>query len=297
MKSLFGDIRFGIRVMARSPGLTAIATIALGLGIGANTAIFSVVNHVLLGSLPFKDADRLVMVWGTRGAGPDNIMPILPADFADIKSQNHVFEGMARSSDAPYTLTGAGDPESIIGYRFDADFFSVLGASPILGRTFLPDDEKPGAADVVVLSYSLWNRRFGSDPNIVGKSITLSGSPHTVVGVMPRGFNHPAGIIQLWTPLRLRPATLTSRTATIIRAVARLAPGVSIKQAQAEMNSIGRQLEERYPQSNTGLGFKVVSIRDDYVGDIRPALLVLLGAVGLVLLIACANVANLLLAK
>jgi len=297
MRALLNDIKFGIRVMARSPGLTSIAIIALGLGIGANTAIFSVVNHVLLGKLPFRDADRLVMVWGTRGLGKDNILPILPADFAEIKSQNRVFESMAASGDSQYTLTGAGDPESIIGYRFDSDFFSVLGAAPILGRTFLPEEEKQGSNNVVILGYSLWNRRFGGDPDIIGKSITLSGTAHTVIGVMPAGFNHPAGVVQLWTPLALSPTTLTNRSATIIRAVARLAPGISIKQAQTEMNAFARQLEERYPQSNTGLGFKVVSIRDGYVGDIRPALLVLLAAVGLVLLIACANVANLLLAK
>ena len=297
MRDLVRDIKFGIRVLARNPGLTSIVIITLGLGIGANTAIFSVVNHVLMGKLPFRDADRLVMVWGTRGTGPDNILPILPADFADIKSQNHVFEGMAGSSDAPYTLTGAGDPESVIGYRFDSEFFSVLGAAPILGRTFTPDETKPGSSDVVVISYSLWSRRFGSDPDIIGKSITLSGSPYTVIGVMPQGFNHPAGIVELWTPLALRASTLTDRRATIIRAVARLAPGISIKQAQVEMNAFAKRLEEQYPQSNTGLGFKVVSLRDGYVGDVRPALLILLAAVGLVLLIACANVAGLLLSK
>src|SRR5215469_15584087 len=244
--SLFSDIKFGIRILARNPGPTSIVIITLGLGIGANTAIFSVVNHVLLGKLPFRDADRLVMVWGIRGAGKDNILPILPADFADIKSQNHVFEGMAGSSDAPYTLTGAGDAESIIGYRFDSDFFPVLGATPILGRTFTTEETKPGSNHVVVISYSLWNRRFGGDPDIIGKSITLSGTPHTVIGVMPPRFNHPAGVVQLWTPLALSPSTLTSRNATIIRAVARLAPGVSIQQAQVEMNAIARQLEERY---------------------------------------------------
>jgi putative ABC transport system permease protein len=286
-----------MRILARNPSLTAIAITALGLGIGANTAIFSVVNHVLLGKLPFRDADRLVSVWGIRGTGKDNILPILPADLADIKSQNHVFEGMAGSSDAAYTLTGAGDPESVIGYRFESDFFSVLGATPILGRTFTPQEEKPGSENVVVISYSLWNRRFGGDPDILGKSITLSGTPHTVIGVMPPGFNHPAGMVQLWTPLALSPATQTNRNATIIRAVARLAPGISIEQAQLEMNAMARRLEDQYPLSNTGLGFKVVSIRDGYVGDIRPALLILLAAVGLVLLITCANVAGLLLAK
>jgi putative ABC transport system permease protein len=297
MTTLFDDMRFGIRLMARSPGLTSIAIMALSLGIGANTAIFSVVNHVLLGALPFKEGDRLVMVWGTRGSAKDDISPILPSDFADIQSQNHVFEGMAASSDAVYTLTGAGDPESIIGYRFDSDFFSVVGATPILGRTFTAEEAKQGASNVVVLSYSLWNRRFGGDPEIIGKSITLSGTPYTVIGVMPPGFNHPAGVVQLWTPLKLSASTLTDRNATIIRAVARLAPGIPMTQAQIEMNGLARQLEERYPDSNTGLGFKLVSLREMYVGDVRPALLILLAAVGLVLLIACANIANLLLAK
>jgi len=294
---LFQDIRYGCRMLLKNPGFAATAVIALALGIGANTAIFSVVSAVLLQPLPYKDADRLVMVWASKPQQPESdIMPVSPPDYTDWKNQSHVFEDMGTSSDAIYSLTGAGDPQQIIGYRFSSNFFDVMGVKPLMGRTFTPEEETPGHNNVVILSYRLWQRVFGGDADILGKPIVLSGDPYTVVGVMPPAFRHPQ-MVELWTPLAIRPATMANRNATILRIVARLKPGVSIKQAQAELNSIALENERLHPETNTGLGVKVVGLRENYTGDIRPALLVLLAAVGFVLLIACANVANLLLVR
>ncbi|HWX40199.1 MAG TPA: ABC transporter permease [Blastocatellia bacterium] len=294
---LFQDIRYGCRMLFKNPGFAATAVIALALGIGANTAIFSVVSAVLLQPLPYKDADRLVMVWASKPQQPESdILPVSPPDYTDWKNQSHVFEDMGTSNDAIYSLTGAGDPQQIIGYRFSSNFFDVMGVKPLMGRTFTPEEETPGHNNVVILSYRLWQRVFGGDADILGKPIVLSGDPYTVVGVMPPAFQHPQ-MVELWTPLAIRPATMANRNATILRIVARLKPGVSIKQAQAELNSIALENERLHPETNTGLGVKVVGLRESYTGDIRPALLVLLAAVGFVLLIACANVANLLLVR
>jgi predicted permease len=294
---LFQDIRYGCRMLFKNPGFAATAVIALALGIGANTAIFSVVSAVLLQPLPYKDAGRLVMVWASKPQQPESdIMPVSPPDYTDWKNQSHVFEDIGTSSDAIYSLTGAGDPQQIIGYRFSSNFFDVMGVKPLMGRTFTPEEETPGHNNVVILSYRLWQRVFGGDADILGKPIVLSGDPYTVVGIMPPAFQHPQ-MVELWTPLAIRPATMANRNATILRIVARLKPGVSIKQAQAELNSIALENERLHPETNTGLGVKVVGLRESYTGDIRPALLVLLAAVGFVLLIACANVANLLLVR
>jgi putative ABC transport system permease protein len=290
------DIHYAFRSLANTPGFTAIALLALALGIGANTAIFSVVSAVLLRPLPYKDADRLVMVWSSKPQTDSEIMPVSPPDYTDWKNQNHVFEEMAISSDSIYSLTGMGDPEQIIGYRFSSNFFDVMGVKPLIGRTFLREEEHPGNNNVVVLSYRLWQRLFGGDPEIMGKPIILSGDPYTVIGVMPPAFRHPQ-MVELWTPLAIRPATMANRNATILRVVARLRTGVSIKQAQTEMDSIAHEIELAHPETNTGLAVKVVGLQEMYTGDIRPALLVLLAAVGFVLLIACANVANLLLVR
>jgi predicted permease len=294
---LFQDIRYGCRMLLKNPGFAATAVIALALGIGANTAIFSVVSAVLLRPLPYKDADRLVMVWASKPQQPESdILPVSPPDYTDWKNQSHVFEDMGMSSDSIYSLTGAGDPQQIVGYRFSSNFFDVMGVKPLMGRTFTPEEETPGHNNVVILSYRLWQRVFGGDADILGKPIVLSGDPYTVVGVMPSAFQHPQ-MVELWTPLAIRPATMANRNATILRIVARLKPGVSVKQAQAELNSIALENERLHPETNTGLGVKVVGLRESYTGDIRPALLVLLAAVGFVLLIACANVANLLLVR
>jgi putative ABC transport system permease protein len=293
MQTFWQDIRYGLRVLIKHPGFTIVAVFALALGIGANTAIFSVVNAVLLQTMPYGEPDRLVMVWGAR---PD-IAPVSPADFTDWKEQNTVFEEIAASRDAQYSLTGMGDPEFIVGYRFSADFFQVAGVTPILGRTFTAEEDKPGADRVVVLSHHLWMRLFNGDREVLGKTLTLNSNPYEIIGVMPPGFRHPGGMAELWTPMAIPANLVSSRRARFCRVLARLKPGVKIEQAQAEMTALAGRIAEEHPDTNANQGIKIVSLRDEQVGDVRPALLVLLAAVGFVLLVACANVANLLLAR
>ncbi|PYT79765.1 MAG: hypothetical protein DMG40_15590 [Acidobacteria bacterium] len=297
LENLTEDVWYGLRMLRKNPGFAATAILTLALGIGANTAIFSVVNTVLLRPLPYKDADRLVTVWGynrARGYDTDFVSPL---DFADWRSQNHVFEGMAASTDVQYTLTGEGEPRAIIAYAFSADYFHVLGTAPLLGRTFLPEQEQPGKNHVAVLSYACWQKRFGGDRDAVGKNILLDGAPYTVIGVMPPGFQYPS-FTELWTPLTVSREAAQDREYRYLRVMARLKPGVTIQQAHSEMNSIARRLAQEYPKTNKYEDTTtLVSLRDMISGDIRPALLVLLCAVGFVLFIACANVANLLLAR
>jgi predicted permease len=299
MGSFFQDLRYGMRVLVKKPGFTLIAVITLALGIGANMAIFSVVNRVLLFRLPYKDADRLVMVWGANPQQGATIDLVSPADLADWRAQNRVFEDLAATDDAPYNLTGMGEPESLFGYSLAANFFQVMGLQPALGRAFTLEEDRAGAPGVVVLSHRLWQRRFGSDPNALGRSITLNGNPHTIIGIMPAGFQHPQRS-ELWTPLRLNSLNANranDRSFRFLRVVGRLKPGVTLEQAQVEMSRVARRLAEQHPDTNTGQGVKIVSLREQYAGDIKPTLLALLGAVGFVLLIACANLSNLLLAQ
>jgi putative ABC transport system permease protein len=296
MQTLWQDIRYGIRVLIKHPGFTVVAVFALALGIGANTAIFSVVNAVLLKPLPYGEPDRLVMVWGSRPEKDMEIMPVSPADYNDWKEQNTVFEQIAASRDGQYNLTGMGDPEFLVGYRFSADFFQTAGVTPILGRTFTAEEDQPGASRVVVLSHRLWMRLFNGEKDCIGKTLTLSGNLYEIIGVMPQGFVHP-GSSELWTPLAMPANAATNRQARFCRVIARLKPGVKIEQAQSEMSALAARIAEEHPDTNANQGIKLVSLRDEQVGDVRPALLLLLGAVGFVLLIACANVANLLLAR
>lgn len=297
LEELVEDARYGLRTLGKNPGFAATAILTLALGIGANTAIFSVVNTVLLRPLPYKDADRLVTVWGYNRARGYNMDQVSPLDFADWRSQNHVFEAMAASTDTQYTLTGEGQPAMIIAYSFSADYFHVLGTAALLGRTFLPEEEEPGKNHVAVLSYPFWQKRFGGDRDLVGRDILLDGAPYTVVGVMPPGFQYPQ-FTELWTPLTASPEAAQDRTYRYLRVMARLRPGMTIRQAQTEMNAIARRLAREYPKTNKDEdATSLVSLRQMTSGDIRPALLVLLCAVGFVLLIACANVANLLLAR
>jgi putative ABC transport system permease protein len=299
MDALLQDLRYAVRVMLKKPGFTAMAVIALALGIGANSAIFSVVNAVLLRSLPYDEPERLVMIWGAMPQ--TDRVSISPADFFDYQEQSQVFERIAAFNAAGFTLTGTEEPEQIRGARVSADFFSVLGVEPVFGRAFLDEDDKPGAARVVVLNQKLWERRFNSDQDIIGKSITLNGQSFTVIGIMPSDFQFTVpGIFrtpaELWTPSALVKDS-TTRGNQYLRVVARLKPGVSFERAQAEMDTIASQLQQEYPGTNTGLSVRLVSLHEQVVGSIRPALLILLGTVGFVLLIACANVANLLLAR
>jgi predicted permease len=296
MATFLQDIRFAFRTLGKSPGFTAIVVLTLALGIGANTAIFSVVNAVLLAPLPYDQPNQLVKVWISNIPRGDKIAPASGGDFAEWKSGNNVFSGMAASSDEIFTLTGTGDPENVIGYQFSADYFRLLGTRPELGRTFLDEEDRPGGPGVVVLSDAIWKRAFSADPHIVGKSITLTGKPFTVVGVMPPNFKHPS-TVELWTPLALPTSFLTNYDDTPLRIMARLKPGVTLKQAQAQMDSIEQRIAHEHPQTDAGNSVTLIPLREEIAGDVRMPLLVLLGAVGFVLLIACANIASLMLAR
>lgn len=297
LTDLLHDLRYAARMQRKNPAFTIIAVIALALGIGANTAIFSVVNTVLLRPLPYKDPERLAMVWEDASKhGYPRDTPAA-ANFVDWRDQNQVFEGMAAIADESFNLTGTGEPERLEGRRVSANLFPLLGVEPQLGRVFTAEEDQPGAQRVVLLSYALWQRRFGGDPSMVGKALTLNGESHIVVGVMPARFQFPSSDDQAWVPIALAPQEAANRNRHYLQVVARLKPGVTLPQAQTEMSTIATRLQQQYPQSNADLGAAVTSLHEHLVGDIKPALLILLGAVGLVLLIACANVANLLLAR
>jgi putative ABC transport system permease protein len=291
------DLRYAARILWKNPGFTAVAVIALALGIGANTAIFSVVNTVLLRPLPYKDPEQLVMVWedASRHGYPRDTPA--PANYVDWRDQNSVFSGMAAIADSNFNLTGAGEPERLKGRLVSASLFPLLGVEPQLGRVFTAAEDQPGAQKVVLLSHLLWMRRFGGDPAILGKTLSLSDESYTVVGVMPARFQFPENDDELWVPIAFSAQTAANRNRHYLQVIARLKPGVTLAQAQSEMTTIGARLQQQYPQSNTDLGVAITSLQEHLVGDIKPALLILLGAVGLVLLIACANVANLLLAR
>jgi putative ABC transport system permease protein len=297
LADLLHDLRYAARMQRKNLGFTIIAIIALALGIGANTAIFSVVNTVLLRPLPYKDPERLVMVWedATKHGYPRDTPAA--ANYVDWRDQNQVFESMAAIADESFNLTGAGDPERLEGRRVSANLFPMLGVDPQIGRVFTAAEDQPGAQRVVLLSYALWQRRFGGDQGIVGKPLTLNGESYIVIGVMPARFEFPSSDDQVWVPIALTSEQAANRNRHYLQVVARLKPGITLAQAQTEMSTIATRLQQQYPQSNTDLGAAVTSLHAHLVGDIRPALLILLGAVGLVLLIACANVANLLLAR
>ena len=291
------DLHYGLRMLVKNPGFTAVAVIALALGIGANTAIFTVVNTVLLRPLPYKDPERLVMVFedSSKHGFPRDTPTV--ANFIDWRDQNQVFESIAAISGETFNLTGVGDPERLIGCRVSASLFPMLGVSPQVGRWFTTEEDQAGANRVAIMSHRLWQRRFGGDPNIVGKPLTLNGQSVTLVGIMPEGFQLPAQEDELWVPNAFSQAEQQDRWAHFLDVMARLKPGVTLSQAQAQMSTIAARLQQQYPASNTDVGSEVVPLHEHVVGDIRPALLIFLGAVGLVLLIACVNVANLLLAR
>lgn len=294
MNTLMRDLRHAVRCLLRSPGFTIVAVLTLAIGIGANTAIFSVVNAVLLKPLPLPEPDRLVRVYELDEGRP---WTVSPPNFVDLRRESSVFEEMAAYTGTAAALTGVGEAKRIFGSVVTAGFFRVLATSPMLGRTISTADTVAGQDRVVVLSHSLWQRQFGEDPAMVGRTVQLEGQEHTVIGVMPPAFEYPAGA-ELWAPLAFSEEDLTTqRGAHYLEAIARLAPGVTVDEASAQVAAIAGVLELRYPDSNTGSSAMAVGLRDALVGDVRPALLTLLGAVGLVLLIACANVANLLLAR
>ena len=296
METLWQDLRYGARMLARNPGFTAVAVLTLALGIGANTAIFSVVNAVLFQPLDYEEPDRLYLLWTTNPGWARPESASLP-DFLDWREQNQVFEDLAAISRRSLNLTGDGEPERLIGSYVSSSFFSLLRVQPSAGRGFLPEEDAPGAEHVAVLGYGLWQRRFGADPSLVGKTISLNGNDHTVVGIAPEDFQLFQGT-DLWLPLALDASQPQfGRRSDFLRVLGRLKPDVREDRAQAEMTTIAKRLEQEYPQTNTNIGVVLVPLHEHFVGNVRPALLVLLGAAGFVLLIACANVANLLLAR
>jgi putative ABC transport system permease protein len=303
METLWQDLRHGARSLLKQPTFTIVAVITLALGIGANTAIFSVVHAVLLQSLPYPDADRLVMVWETRRSNPSGQNVINMGNFFDWKEQNRVFEDMAAFRDTSVNLTSDGAPEEIPAQIATTSLFNILGVKPILGRTFAPDEGKPGQPGVIVIGFGLWQRRFGGDPQIIGRKLILGGNEATVIGVMPADFKWnvsasslPTKLAEIWLPWQVEEQNRQRRGRSAL-AVARIKPGVSMEQAQAEMSAVHSRIERQYPEFNAGWGVNLVPLRAQFAGKIRLALLALLGAVGMVLLIACANVANLLLAR
>lgn len=299
MIKVIQDLKYGTRVLRKSPGFAIVAVLVLALGIGANTAIFSVVNAVLLRPMAVRDPGRLVHVWHVP---PPKAFPgitrfsVSVANYIDWKKQNSVFEDMAIFSGKSMNLTGDGKPEYARATTVSTSFFSVLGVEPMLGRGFLPGEDTLGKDHVVVLTHAFWQSRFGGDQNIVGKQITLNDEPYMVVGVMGPKVTYPEGQ-KMWVPLAWTPKETAVRGEHHSIVLARLRPGINIQQAQAEMTTISDRLARQYPEDNKDWGAVVVPMREDIVGDVRPALLLLLGAVACVLMIACANVANLLLAR
>jgi putative ABC transport system permease protein len=297
MQTLWQDVRYGLRMLGKKPGFTAIAVVTLALGIGANTSLFTVVNAVLLRPLPYDQPDRMVFL--TERHPKFQVMSISYPDFSDWRAQNHVFENIGVSNFRDYNLTGNGEPERLRTGQVSADLFSALRVHAALGRLFTNEEDKPGAPAVVVLSNDLWQRRFGSDPHVLNQVLTLNDRPYTVIGVMPRGFSYSRQA-DLWVPIGKMaddPSLKSRDNHPGLRAVARLRPGVTLEQARADMDTIAARLEQLYPDSNKGVGVRLVPLLENYVGDVRRALWILLGAVGLVLMIACANVANLMLVK
>ena len=297
MDSIIKDIRYGLRSLLKRPGFTVIALVALALGIGANTAIFSLVNAVVLQPLPYPDPDRLVWVFGNVRNGTSRAS-VAPGDFLDFRSQNQTFEQFAASGTVPLplNLTGSGEPERLSASLVTGNYFQAFGVVPALGRGFSLENEKPGQDQVTVLSHAFWQKNFGGDPGIVNKTITLSGKAYVVIGVMP-DIRLPQAA-QLWVPMNFdADPEMKQRHAHFLRPIGRLKEGVSLAQAQADTDRIAAQLEQQFPDSNTGWNLRLVSLREQLLGGSRTMVFILFGAVGLVLLIACANVANLLLVR
>ena len=295
------ELKYSLRALLKRPAFSIITVIVLALGIGANTAIFSVVNAVLLQPLPFDQPDRLVQIWHVPPAKSfpgRKTFALSPANFLDWQAQNHVLQDMALYGGGTMAVTGAGEPQAVVAANVGADFFSVLRAKPIMGRVFTKDDGHSDASKVVVLSESFWKNNLGANPGILGQTVRLDNEQYTVVGIMPARFHFPTfnPPPQLWTCLQFTPKEAAVRGNHNYLGIGRLKDGVSLEQAQAELSNIAAQLEQQYPADDAGWGAKVVPLREELVGEVRPALLVLLGAVAFVLLIACANVANLVLA-
>ena len=297
MTTLSQDLRYAIRMLLKSPGFAVVAVLTLALGISANTALFSVVNGVLLNPLPYPHSEQLAAVYA-KSPGVDQ-GPASYLNFLDWQRQAQTFASIAMYRNQDYNFTGIGEAERLSGYMISAEFFPTMGVNPIVGRTFRPDDDQVGAAPVVILGVGLWERKFGSDPNIVGKSLTLNGKTYTVVGVIPASFSFYGHDRDVYTPIGQwnDPSFRDRRISVSARCIGRLKPGVTLQQAKADMDLVARNLAAAYPVADKDLGINLVSMKEDIVGNVQPFLLVLLAAVGFLLLIACANVANLLLAR
>lgn len=297
LESLVQDVRYGLRGLRKSPGFTAVATITLALGIGATTAIFSVVNTVLVRPLPYKDSGRLAEIQTISPKFPEFQLGESKPDFDDMQSGTHAFDAMAIYQDKSANLTAPGAPEEIETAAISAGFMPLLGASPVLGRAFQPDDQERKNGDVALLSQRLWRERFGSDPNVVGKTITLEQKAYTVVGVMPVHFDKPDKDDDVWIPMITSSEEASKRDNWFFGVLAKLKIGQSTQAAQTELDGLAARLSTQYPESDAGVKFKLIPLQESVVGDAKSGLMMLLGAVGFLLLIACANVSNLILSR
>ena len=293
------DLRHALRLLRKQPAFTLAAILTLALGIGANTAIFSIVNAVLLQPLPYPDQSRLFVVHRSRSYDGSDRSRLSAENFLDLQREARSFEALGAYAGTGFTLTGGGEPEFVMGQMISAELLDVLDVPPLIGRALRPEENEGGRDQVMLLSHGLWQRRYGADPGIVGQTITANGKPYTVVGVMPAGFEFPQKRYELWVPFAFRNNTqgIVNRGTHFLQATGRLRAGASLDQAQAEVTTIARRLAEAYPDSNTGSTMRLVSLVDDTVGNVRTALLLVFSAVGFVLLIACVNVTNLLLAR
>ncbi len=295
--TLSEDLRFAVRTLRRNPGFALVTVLALALGVGANTAMFSVIDGVMLRPLPFPHSERLVNVWETMLIRNFPEFIVAPANYYDWKKQNRVFAALGAYQAATFSLaTQEGEPERYVGAICDRGFFDVLQVSPLLGRLFTAEEEPVGKNGVLVLSYGVWRQRFGGDPKVIGQKLVMNGTPRTIIGVMREDFSYPP-LATMWAPLGFDNEARERRDLHRLRVIARLKDGVTLERARSEFQTIGAQLAQAYPDVNKDAGVAVFPLLDDLVGPLRPTLLILLGAVAFVLLIACANVANLLLAK
>src|SRR5215213_4084757 len=301
MRSLLQDLRYGFRSLLKRPGFTVVAVVALALGIGANSAIFSVVDAALKNPLPYSDPGRLVIAWETNPTLLSDYLKThneaATAHFYEWQTESQSFENLAAFHWKNFNLTGGDTPEQVTGNAVTTNMFATLGVRPLLGRDFLAEEGQAGRDNVVILSHGLWQRRFGANPGIVGQTISVNGQPLAVVGVMPEGFELPRAGSEMWMPLAPDDDFKAARSFHFLYTRARLKPGVTLAQAQAEMDTIAARLRQQYPDTNDQRGVRLASLHDESVAEIKPALLILLAAVGFVLLIACANVANLMLAR
>jgi putative ABC transport system permease protein len=293
-ETLMQDIRYGIRTLRKSPGFTLVAVLTLALGIGANTAIFSVINAVLLRPLPFKDPDRLVQLWETEGA--PGSYPLTGPDYLDWQAQNQTMEGTTLYSTQPFNASGTGEAQPVAAVVAQANFFSVLGVAPAMGRAFAPGEDQKGKNHVVVLSDGFWKKFFGGRPDVLGKTIALNGEEHVVIGVMPEWFKFSLRS-DVWMPIDMSQKNLGPRGSHSYYAMGRIKPGVSVEAARADLLTVSKRLEKQYPDNNEKVESIVVPLKEQITGSSKPQLLVLLIAVAAVLLVACVNVANLLLAR